>query len=86
MKHSIYAVRDAKADVYARPFTQANDQLAARAFYSAAMDPSTELSKFPEDYSLWVLGYFDDESGIVEGIKPLCVVASARMPVTFQKD
>lgn len=86
MKKALYAVRDSKAAIFFPPFPQINDETAARAFYAAAMDPTTDLSRYPDDYSLWCLGWFDDESGSLEGATPpRVVVSSARMPVTFQQ-
>jgi len=83
--HNLYCIRDVKAELFNRPFAAQSDVLASRAFYSAAMSPESELSKFPDDYSLWLIGTFNDETGVLSDVQPRVVVASARMPVSFQE-
>lgn len=63
MKLGLYAVLDRKLGSFARPFVMNNDGMAVRAFLTAKQDPSSEMSKYPEDFSLYALGTFDDESG-----------------------
>lgn len=65
MKLGIYAVQDRKAGTFARPFTIQNDAMAVRAFVAAKQDPSSELSKYPEDFALYYLGTFDDDTGTI---------------------
>lgn len=73
MKVGMYAVYDRKASVFARPFCSPNDAMAMRSFRAARQDPATELSKFPEDFTLYRLGDFDDDSGEVTGFPPVAV-------------
>lgn len=63
MKLGIYAVLDRKAGTFARPFTIQNDQMAMRAFMAAKQDVASEMSKYPEDFALYALGTFDDDTG-----------------------
>lgn len=66
MNLSIYAVLDKKAGAYMAPFTMQSDALAARAFvqcFDANNRPAHEFAKWPEDYDLYRLGHFDDQSG-----------------------
>lgn len=73
MQLGIYAVFDRKAAVFARPFTSPNDAMAMRSYLAAKQDPSTELSKFPEDYSIHRLGSFDDETGAISSQTPVAL-------------
>lgn len=59
----IYAVLDRKAQAFGRPFTIQNDAMAIRAFAAAQSDPGSEISKYPEDFTLYSLGAFDDQTG-----------------------
>lgn len=70
MNYSIYSVFDRKANVFARPFVSPNDAMAARSFLAARQDSTTEIHKFPEDFTLYRLGTFDDDAGVVAGIHP----------------
>lgn len=73
MNLGVYSVFDRKAAVFARPFVAPNDAMAVRSFLAARQDPSTELAKFPEDFSLHRLGSFDDDTGELFGTTPAVV-------------
>lgn len=77
MKLNVYSVHDRKAAVFARPFIAPNDGMALRSYAAAKMDPTTELSKFPEDFALYRLGSFDDESGELSPVVPTVVTLEA---------
>lgn len=66
MTTEIYSVYDSKAMTYGQPFHAINDGVAIRMFGGAANDPETTLNKFPEDFVLYHLGRFDDQSGRYE--------------------
>lgn len=59
----VFSIRDSKAEVYNMPFYQKTMGEAERSFRQAAMDEKTTLSKYPEDYDLYYLGEYDDNSG-----------------------
>lgn len=59
----VFSVFDSKARLYAAPFLAPRREVAVRDFTRAARDPNIDISRFPEDYSLYELGEFDDESG-----------------------
>lgn len=61
----LYCVRDSKADYYMAPFLAINDGLAIRNI-RAAMQQENDVSKFPEDHSLWLLGEYDDATGKIK--------------------
>lgn len=64
----IYAIRDIKAAAFAPPFFMQRDEMAIRAFSDAIKDPNHQMSRHAEDYELFHLGEFDDESGKVEPV------------------
>lgn len=65
MKKYICAVFDSKAKVYGNPFYSVNQATAIRAFSAASNDPDSELSRHPSDFTLFGLGWFDDETGVI---------------------
>ena len=60
MINNIYAVFDVKAGAYLQPFFMQNNALAIRSFSGACKDTSTMFNAYPEDYTLFQLGSFDD--------------------------
>lgn len=72
----LYAVRDIKAQAFGRPFTIANNAMAFRAFVAAQQDSSSEMSKYPEDFQLYQLGSFDDQTGEIIPFNPTLVTES----------
>lgn len=68
---NVYAVFDKKLGNYATPFFMKNHGLALRAFGDLVMDPSTTVSRHAEDFSLYYLGAFDDETGELLNQEPV---------------
>lgn len=61
----VYSVYDAKAEIFGNPFVERTDASARRAFAAAVNDPQTAVSIAPQDYSIFRLGKFDDENGVI---------------------
>ncbi|QXP08612.1 MAG: nonstructural protein [Arizlama microvirus] len=67
MVTKLFCVYDSKAKVFKMPhFTRTNGD-ALRGFALAANDSKTEISMFPEDFTLMEIGEFDDVTGKVTG-------------------
>ena len=66
MKLMVFSVFDTKAGAYASPFFMSNQAQASRDFGDAVQNPKLHLNKHPEDFSLYCLGIFDDNSGKIE--------------------
>ena len=66
MNLNVYSIKDSKAGTYSNPFYSINDSTAIRSFEQAASDPTTTISQFPTDYSLYRIGTFDDSSGSIK--------------------
>jgi hypothetical protein len=64
MLHEVYAIRDSKAEMFHPPFLQKAKGEAERTFKQLANDPQTSVGSFPEDYDLYYVGKFDDNSGL----------------------
>lgn len=70
MNKFIYAVYDKKAQVYGTPFYSITAATALRDFGHAAKDPANEIGRYPEDFSLWYFGMWDDSNGRIELKEP----------------
>lgn len=64
----IFAIFDAAAEVYMRPFYAQSRGEAIRAFSDLVDDQEHPIGKHPEDYSLFVVGSFDPQTGAVSSL------------------
>lgn len=62
----IFSVFDSKAAAFTQPFFSHNLVTGIRAFSDVCQDASHTFAKHPEDFSLFHLGSFDDQSGLLE--------------------
>ncbi len=65
MNHNIYAVRDTKAEAFLKPFFERTNQTATRAVMQATKEDGN-FRDYAEDYSLWLIGKFNDNNGKIE--------------------
>lgn len=70
-KLGAYCVRDAKADAFMRPFFAPTAGFAIRTFSEWANDGESPVSKHPEDYMLFAIGSYEEETGKLEGAQPM---------------
>lgn len=63
MKIGIFSVYDSKAESYLAPFYAPNGSVACRSLQQATQDPSHPFCLYPEDYTLFEIGSFEDETG-----------------------
>lgn len=59
----LYGIYDEKALAFRTPFFMPTLGMAVRAFENLKEDKKTEIGLNPEDYTLWFLGAFDDQTG-----------------------
>jgi hypothetical protein len=87
MKLKVFSIFDSKAQCFAAPFFLPVVGAALRAFGDLADDPRSTVNKHPEDYSLFVIGEFDDSVGVLtecrhENLGNAASFISARNPST----
>ena len=70
-----YTVYDKKARSYARPFFTDNDEVAIRMFLDAAKDEGSVFYLHPEDFVLYCIGHFDEQSGLINGFEAIVHVS-----------
>lgn len=79
MIQQIFSVYDNKAKAFCFPFFAANKELALRYFANGANDATLQLCLHPEDFSLFHLGSWDDETSKFspfDAPQPLGIAAS----------
>ncbi|QXP44270.1 MAG: nonstructural protein [Arizlama microvirus] len=60
----VFSILDAKAKVYSNPFFMPQIGQALRGFGDLVNGEKSDVSKHPEDYSLYQVGEYDDEAGM----------------------
>lgn len=71
MKQQLFAIRDDKLKAYGTPFACRTPGEAERQLKTLVNDPQTKMSQYPEDFSIWSVGHYDDEAGkLIAADKP----------------
>ena len=73
MKMNFYAIFDKAVNAYMRPMVLQTDGQAVRMFTDEAVRAEAEIAKHPEDYALFRIGSFDDNTGEILAIEPKCI-------------
>lgn len=60
---NIFSVYDSAAESYLQPFFMQTKGQAIRAFTDAVNDNNNVFCKYPDDYTLFELGSYDDSKG-----------------------
>jgi len=67
MLTKMYSIRDAKSETFHKPWHATTHGEAERNFKNLVNDPkSNNIHDFPEDFDLFFLGHYDDNTGKVE--------------------
>lgn len=81
MIQKAFSIRDSKAEVYFPPFYQKTTGEAERSFAQLVNDPQTMVGKFPEDYDLYLIGEWNDQTGLLIPLDtPLHVMKGISVP------
>lgn len=81
MRLRAYSVFDSKAEAYLRPFFAETRGLAVRSFSDAVNDPAHEMCKHAADYTLFEIGHFVVDSGVM-----VSEIVSLGNALTFRKE
>lgn len=65
MKYKMFAVKDKALDSYSAPYTQATVEAGIRMFRDLVQfgEANNQYRRSPEDYSLYLIGEYDDVTG-----------------------
>ncbi|AXH75340.1 MAG: nonstructural protein [Microviridae sp.] len=64
----IVALKDRAADLYGKPFFVRTTAEAIRSLTDEANNTESSINKHPEDYDLYQIGTFNEETGEVNGV------------------
>lgn len=66
MKLTIVALKDRAADVYGKPLYVRSNAEAVRSLTDETRNPESAIHTHPEDYDLYLIGYFDEDTGEIK--------------------
>lgn len=69
MVKNMYSILDVNVG-YGMPLMQDNDAVAMRNFENACSDKSSVFATHSSDFSLWCIGTFDSDTGVLESCLP----------------
>lgn len=85
MISKMYSVYDVKSKLYQVPFHSHNDGHAIRCFTDMVRHEKSHLSRYPEDFILFNVGSFDDESGVISPLsRPIQIIVASECVVKTQ--
>lgn len=77
MELRAFAVRDMKALAFLQPFFSNSSMSAIRAFGDAVAEEKSPFNKHPEDYVLYEIGGYDDNTGMLTAVAPVRMLGCA---------
>ncbi|UOF80675.1 DNA binding protein vP5 [Microviridae sp.] len=71
MKLKVFSVYDSKAEAYLQPFFSTTLGMATRMFGDAVKDQQHNFNKHAADFTLFQIGEFDDENGLLVSVNKI---------------
>lgn len=71
MNLNIYAIRDNQVAAFSQPFYSQTNGSALRAFSDHVNENGTPANKHPQDFDLYQLGTYDDQTGAITSMTPV---------------
>lgn len=68
MQLQVFSIRDQKAAAFGMPFFQKTKGEAIRNFQELSKDEKSLVAKYPEDFDLYHVGVYDDQTGLVKSL------------------
>ncbi|QGH72128.1 MAG: DNA binding protein [Microviridae sp. ctjWc39] len=81
----VFTIYDSKAEAYLQPFFLKNKGEAIRALTDIVAKPDHNFCKYPEDFTLFELGVFDDSTSrfeLYDTPHSVCVLIELKRSVT----
>lgn len=85
MIYGVYSIRDAKTG-FMSPVIEVNDAAAARNFFHSVSTSEGILFTYASDFSLYLIGKFDSDSGVLEPAVPRILVAEGSHALRVLKE
>jgi len=75
-----FSIYDSKAEYFSAPYFYKTNGMAIRAFTELARDANSTISKHPDDYRLFRVGDFDDDTGtLTSGTAPMLLATGTEV-------
>lgn len=68
MELKAYSIRDSKGEIYHNPFFKHTHGEAERDFTTAVNDDKSTLHQFPDDFDLYHIGSYDNQTGVFKAL------------------
>ncbi len=81
-----FSVFDSAAAAYMAPFYQPAIGMAQRVFEDMVLDPNHQFGQHPADYTLFHVGAFDDQTGMLEPMPSPIVLANGLQVVAAARE
>ena len=85
MKIQYYCIRDIKSNTFNRPFGGLTVEQVKRSIYASIAQGNSEIAQFPEDFELYLIADFDDQTGIVTGQNPAMVCNCREIVSSYER-
>jgi hypothetical protein len=69
MKKILVSIYDEKSEIYTYPATANTEADAQRQFIKECKNEKSMLNQHPEDFKLYLIGSFNDATGLIEGLE-----------------
>lgn len=77
--YKMYSVHDSKAEIFHPPFFKHSHGEAERELTTLVNDNKSTISQYPEDYNLYFVGEYNDQSGVITALATPHHVAKAAL-------
>lgn len=77
MKVELFSVHDSAANRFIDPFPAPTIEFAIRGFKEACLTEGHQFAKFPDDYTLFHVGEFNAELGVIHGLNARKIAIAA---------
>ena len=84
MKLGIYAMHDDASGIFLAPSFESSDDVAIRNF-DFAMVKNEMMAFKPSDFSIYYLGEFDNETGVIDSANPRMLKRGSKRKETSKK-
>lgn len=81
MRLEVFCIYDAATGAFMQPFFARSKGEALRSFTELANDPKTSVHKYPSDYTMFLLGSWDDGGGIFDTAPPERVISALEVQI-----
>jgi len=88
MIYKVFAIKDRALDTFSAPFTQATIESGLRMWREMVMfqEESNRYRRSPEDYSLYCVGTYNDETARMESEMPARISSATEILAESLKD